>query len=436
MEEINFFESVAKHNLERFHSECITWAFNSTPEMLRNFIKLVDDSVVSGDIEKPVVYCERYNIDILVSYRVGTQQHFIHIENKIKANEHTIKVKDPKKLSKKFKWITKEEKVTKLSQTEYYFVRDKTEIEKELCNGESAKWSEVTKPKPLWQYLYLLPAIDNGQPKNSWNTDLIEEKPWKTISYWHIIESMPKDSPNIIFADYRKYLVSQFLGKLEKNHSNPYQVEIKSENISTVAINECLNPDTTILKEYGLRLHFEAVVEELKKVVYPNVLFEVRFLTETGNNGGYLLEVFTKARLESPNPTIFGKPEPIEFRIGFQFEQNKTGKGKFKYYFADVEYKAGVIKKSGKEKYHEAVGGTEGILNTIFGEETLEKCRKGNNKLRFNKSTSKSFCSYLIDEFSFTDREDLQDTFKAEIKTLVDSLVKNNFKEILDQKFN
>ena len=180
MEEINFFESVAKHNLERFHSECITWAFNSTPEMLRNFIKLVDDSVVSGDIEKPVVYCERYNIDILVSYRVGTQQHFIHIENKIKANEHTIKVKDPKKLSEKFKWITKEEKVTKLSQTEYYFVRDKTEIEKELCNGESA----------LWQYLYLLPAIDNGQPKNK--TDLIEEKPWKTISYWHIIESMPK----------------------------------------------------------------------------------------------------------------------------------------------------------------------------------------------------------------------------------------------------
>jgi hypothetical protein len=422
MKNMNFFESVAHHNLERFHSECISWAFNSSEKMLLNFLENAANHDNILDITDAEVHCERYNIDILVSYKMSDTHHFIHIENKIKANEHIIEV-NPQKVEEEYNGIAKD---TPLSQTQYYFVRNKAEIEKELSNGEPAKW----------HYLYLLPAVDDSKPKNMWDSDLIEENHWKTISYWDIINSMPIDSDNKIFADYRSYLASQFLGD---DHSNPYQVEIKSENISTVAINECLKPDTKILKEYGLRLHFEAVAKELEnfvKNVYPNVPFEVKFLTETGNNRGYLLEVFTTAILKSPNPTIFGKPGPIEFRIGFQFEQNKTGKGKFKYYFADLEYKAGVIKESGKEKYHESVGGTEGILNTIFGEATLEKCRKGKNKLRFNKSTSKSFCSYLIDKFSFNDKEDLQDTFKAEIKTLVDSLVKNNFKEILYQKFN
>lgn len=30
---------VAKHNLERFHSECIVWAFNNSKKMLHSFIK-------------------------------------------------------------------------------------------------------------------------------------------------------------------------------------------------------------------------------------------------------------------------------------------------------------------------------------------------------------------------------------------------------------
>ncbi len=35
----DFFGCVAKHNLERFHSECIVWAFNNSTEMLKRFIK-------------------------------------------------------------------------------------------------------------------------------------------------------------------------------------------------------------------------------------------------------------------------------------------------------------------------------------------------------------------------------------------------------------
>ena len=39
MKNMNFFESVAHHNLERFHSECISWAFNSSEKMLLNFLE-------------------------------------------------------------------------------------------------------------------------------------------------------------------------------------------------------------------------------------------------------------------------------------------------------------------------------------------------------------------------------------------------------------
>lgn len=156
-----------------------------------------------------------------------------------------------------------------------------------------------------------------------------------------------------------------------------------------------------------------------------------------GNNGGFLLEVFTTASLQNPNPKIFNSKKPIDFRIGFQFEQNKTDKGKFKLYFADVVYKTGLIKETGKEEYHNAVGGTKdsiGILRTIFGEETLDKCRDKNNKLKFNKSTSKSFCSYLKNNFSFTNKTDLESIFKSEIKTLVNSLSQHNFKDLLNDK--
>jgi len=422
LNESNFFESVAHHNLERFHSECITWAFNTSEKMLLNFIQNAVKPDNIQDITDAEVHCERHDTDILLSYKMGDAHHFIHIENKIKASEHYIAA-NPKKVLNKYSNLIN----NKLSQTQYYFVRNKADIEKELSNGEPAKW----------HYLYLLPAVDNSKPKNSWNYNLEKENPWKTISYWDIIYSMPIFTGNKIFNEYREFLVSQFLGD---DHYNPYQVEIKNQNISTVVINECLKPDTTILKKYGLRLHFEAVAEELEKFIKkyePNIPFEVRFMTDTGNNGGFLLEVFTKARLHQPNPNIFNTSNPIDFRIGFQFEQNKTDKGKFKFYFADVVYKTGLIKEAGKAEYHNAVGGTAdsaGILRIIFGEDTLKKSRDENNKLKFNKSRSKTFCSYLI-SFSFNDKTELERVFKEEIVTLVDSLGKNNLEKLIEEKF-
>ena len=62
-----------------------------------------------------------------------------------------------------------------------------------------------------------------------------------------------------------------------------------------------------------------------------------------------------------------------------QFEQNKTGKGKFKYYFADVEYKAGVIKESG-------VGVFNGKVIVHEDAQKIEAFQKNNNILLDDES--------------------------------------------------
>ena len=429
--ELIFFEEVAKHNLERFHSECITWAFNKSEKMLVDFIEEVSSNkVVRENIKDAKAYCKIQSVDILLSYKLGSQHYFIHIENKIKANEHFIKV-DSDKVDACFK----KEIPKKLSQTEYYYVRDKGKIEKELIAGEEAKW----------EYLFLVPAVCDDTKKNSWNTKIpkAKENPWKTISYWNVIKSMPDfeqdtDDPGIvIFRAYKKYLVSQFL---DKGNKDSIQVEIKEDGISTSRINEVLESKNfnTILNAYALRLHFEEVVKHLRDYVKTLTQgFEVRFITDTGNNGGYLLEAFTTAKLENPNTKIFNSIKPIDFRIGFQFEQNQIDKGRFKYYFADVEYKTGLIKTKGKGDYHKALDGKKGILQTIFGEKALKKkCQtKKDDSLKFNGSSSKSFCNYSNNNFIFQDKNELEKIFELELKSLDDILSQNSFKAKLEDKF-
>lgn len=434
----NFFASVARHNLERFHSECIAWAFNSSEKMLTKFIRKIGSIDDTIEIRKPIAYSEISYIDILIHYKTGDYDHFIHIENKIKANEHTIASKR-QKLANEHKLIPDN---TKLSQTEFYYVRDKSDIENKFTNGEKVEW----------KYIFLVPAIAVDKQLNTWTNEyIIENNPWLTIPYWEIIDCMPKDIENNIFNDYKTYLKEQFV-KAKSN--SKYQVELIGNNLSTSIINECLNEeiDTTVLETYQIKLLFGELKEHLDKHVQnvtivnqkqqkkkSKVKFDTKFLTDTGNNGGFLFEVFTKGELKNPSPAIFTRSnKPIEFRIGFQFEQNKPGKGKFKFYFADVLYEKGLIKKSGKDLYHSAIkgaNGDSGILQTIFGDKTLSQCKKDRyGEINFNKSTSKSFCSYLIDNFSFNNMDDLELKFKKEIDQLIQSFTKCCFEELLEKK--
>ncbi len=443
--ELNFFEQVAKHNLERFHSECIVWAMNYSSVMLNNFIRSVAKDLGDQEIVDAKAYCEKHSIDILLSYKLGSQHYFIHIENKVKANEHYVKV-NPDKLQGSFK-----EKIDKnivMSQTQYYYLKDKTTIVNNL----------VSDREPKWQYIYLVPAICDKKQQNIWNNEFTKIKnPWETISYFSIINCMPDDNElnksknsitgNIIFNAYKNYLKTNFS---VKGNNTVYQVKIKNDGISTRSINNALDPNinSTLLEKYSLRLHFKSIKEQLEE--FQKSLkrgYQVKFLTDTGNNGGFLLEVFTTAILNNHSSNIFTRKGSIAFRIGFQFEQNKNDKGRFKLFFADKEYNHGLIAKEDKKSYHNAlhninsnnIDHNKGILQKIFPKELLVKKKYQTNKdgnIKFNGSTSKSFCSYSVNGFTFNDRNHFEKIFKDELKALDDVLSNNYFETLLNEKFN
>ena len=96
----SFFESVAHHNLERFHSETIAWIFNTFPDTAKNFIKSIHTDISSiREIELNNQYCwaESNQIDILLKYSYDSKNYQIIIENKIKASEHKIEAEKLKK---------------------------------------------------------------------------------------------------------------------------------------------------------------------------------------------------------------------------------------------------------------------------------------------------------------------------------------------------
>lgn len=147
----SFFESVAHHNLERFHSETIAWIFNTFPDTAKNFIKSIHTDISSIDkIELNNQYCwaESNQIDILLKYSYDSKNYQIIIENKIKASEHKIEAEKLKKgknfddykqqLSEdEIKFLSKDDdgKVM-LSQTEYYYFREKMERAEQIVDYE------------------------------------------------------------------------------------------------------------------------------------------------------------------------------------------------------------------------------------------------------------------------------------------------------------
>lgn len=146
----SFFKSVAHHNLERFHSETIAWIFNTFPITAKNFIKSVHadiSSIEKIEFDKEYCWAELNQIDILLKYSYNSKSYQIIVENKMKASEHKIEVE--KLLNKKesfheyrpqlndheidFLDLSKKDK---LSQTEYYYFREKIERAEKIVDYE------------------------------------------------------------------------------------------------------------------------------------------------------------------------------------------------------------------------------------------------------------------------------------------------------------
>ena len=447
----DFFGCVAKHNLERFHSECIVWAFNNSKEMLERFIKKTTQNP-DLNIEDPQAFSETSDIDILIYYKSEGNNYLIHVENKVKANEGkkkiTKKLLADLDLSKdltiaKFK-ETCNLKRDYLSQTEYYYLRDKSKITDRITEVLSLK-NKIKTTEYSWSYVYLVPALEmtTDNSRNTWCESFDKPNPWINLSYADIFNCMPDVPDNIIFSEYKAHLepdniiFSEYKAHLEKEFISSHKciitikdhkVDIKNDTLSSQNLNLVLDEEeeTTILDASGMQIHFLKLKDSLTKFCDDEIdkkyKFEVEFLTETGNNGGYLIQAYSVIKLENPNPYIFEKTNPIDFRIGFQFEQNKKYKGKFKFYFADLLYKPKLIinektrnKPPAKTQHPTYNAAVKKILINVFSQNHLDEkdCKKS-----FNGSKSLSFCSFLSD-YEFKNSNEIEQKFKDEILHLI-----------------
>lgn len=452
----DFFGCVAKHNLERFHSECIVWAFNNSKEMLECFIKKTAQNP-DLNIEVARAFSETSDIDILIYYKSEGNNYLIHVENKVKASEGKKKI--TKKILaylKKYLTIEKFKEINNLkrdylSQTEYYYLRDKSKITDRITEVLSLK-NKIKTTEYSWSYVYLVPALgmttDNS--RNTWSESFDKPNPWVNLSYADIFNCMPEKtrrkeltsdkettgvvSDNIIFNEYKAHLEKEFISSHKciitlKDHKVDTS---KEDTLSFQNLNLMLDEDeeTTILDASGMQIHFLKLKDSLTNFCDDNIKdykFEVEFVTETGNNGGYLIQAQTTIKLENPNPDIFEETNPIDFRIGFQFEQNEKDEGKFKFYFADLLYEPKLIinektrnkppAKTQHPTYNKAV---KQILINVFSENYLNEALslEDGEKLSFNGSKSLSFCSFLSD-YRFKNSNEIEQKFKDEIHHLI-----------------
>lgn len=434
----DFFGCVAKHNLERFHSECIVWAFNNSTEMLKRFIKKTTQNP-DLNIEDAQAFSETSDIDILIYYKSEGNNYLIHVENKVKANEGKKKITKSTlanlNLSKdltiaKFK-ETFNLKRNYLSQTEYYYLRDKSKITDRITEVLRKCAIELKTTKYSWSYVYLMPALEmtTDNSRNTWCESFDKPNPWINLSYADIFNCMPDVPDNIIFSEYKAHLEKEFISSHKciitiKDH----KVDIKNDTLSSKNLNLVLDEEeeTTILDASGMQIHFLKLKDSLTKFCDDEIdkkyKFEIEFLTETGNNGGYLIEAYSVIKLENPNPYIFEKTNPIDFRIGFQFEQNEKDEGKFKFYFADLLYEPKLIinektrnKLPAKTQHPTYNAAVKEILINVFSQNHLneKECKKS-----FNGSKSLSFCSFLSD-YEFKNSNEIEQKFKDEILHLI-----------------
>jgi hypothetical protein len=235
----NFFVSVANHNLERFHSECLAWLFNEFPEYAQNFIcqiELTKDPQFNHDIDFQKAFTELDQLDLVLYYTAGGKDRAVIIENKVKAAEGVRIISSTQKAKQYFNesdltLITDRLKgdTYALSQTEFYFLRKKTQkvltdqrysdlgySSIEIVNAEtveSKKKKNGEAPSLIIRredchFIFLIPAKVNKSSIETWCENLGEsfnvneyntfsaklscnnKNPWLTITYADLLEDI------------------------------------------------------------------------------------------------------------------------------------------------------------------------------------------------------------------------------------------------------
>lgn len=308
----NFFESVAHHNLERFHSETIAWVFNSFPVIAKSLIKKIhfSQTINLDNITDIKSKAENNQIDITLEYTISGVKYNIFIENKLKATEHKISFKVwNKKLSKLIASDLLKNHINEeieLSQTEYYYLRRKNDF-----------------PELNTKFLYLVPNRTNLRKKvvnskfihfynieklNIWNLKC--ENPWSTITYYDLANLMKKE---LLF----------FENSNEQNKiiATGYLNYISSKDFSEFIDFNNFNNNVFGQFEY-FKFLFALVKSKLKDTTIlnsnkGNIIYE--YIEPGSSNAGMPLFAFYK-RIELSEKFDFFIPKTKTINIGIQIQ--------------------------------------------------------------------------------------------------------------------
>ncbi|MFN5641927.1 MAG: hypothetical protein ACK4V4_10270 [Sphingobacteriales bacterium] len=396
----DFFQAVAHHNLERFHSECISWVFNYDTSLAIKFILTYSDHAPE-DIDDANVFSvtEFDNLDIVLIYKLQLNEEYraIVIENKLKAKEHKIGIK-------------KEDGGTiNVFQTQYYFNRPKASktvafdsqgenqsIEKKfiISEGMFEEKNEIQISKITW--IYLVPVkidkkelekfrekinVDNFENLNIWDEELqkefknkVEKNPWKSFSYGELAlfflqnknAQLPKDSNASIFEGYITFLLDPKSGFIAANGNNqPQTVDLANYHKN----------------KYGQYEYFRILHDLIKSILNKDKLV-YSIEPASSNSKDPLMNIIFKYVMIDYQHDL---KTNLEIAIGVQIQGER-----FKYFvsakdYNNIQFKNNEDEKGNRSKYHAAV---KNILDD------LPKDIK-NHYNGINYSKTKSFCSRI-----------------------------------------
>jgi hypothetical protein len=135
--------------------------------------------------------------------------------------------------------------------------------------------------------------------------------------------------------------------------------------------------------------------------------FKARFITETGNNGGFLIEAFYIL----PHFSFPTKHSDKRARIGLQYEHNSNGH-KLKFYFAAYAYAEIKIGQLDRKIYNTNI-------NELLSESNFKNLKHSFNwEDKFNGSKGKSFCSKSREMDDYKNFEELMSIFETNLSSL------------------
>jgi len=433
----NFFETVANQNLERFHSETISWLFNTFQDAAIEFILKIHPAknIIKDEIQFIKSEAEKEQIDIKLQYKIGETEHYIFIENKLKATEHEI---SRDKLSK---YLKKNLKATEfsaevkasvealpaaLSQTEYYYFRETSKHPRDRCH-----------------FIYLIPnrvneneiLITNMKPEieangfdfmqlNQWNIKTMIKNPWVTITYAELAYLIKSGDLYKTSSEQNKIIATGYINYILGENFSEF---IDLANFNNNKFGQ-FNYFKLLLALVKSKLEDKNILYSVTKNEKENPLYE--YINAGSSNGGMPLFAFYKKIETNKNFTYFSnlKDELIDtptINIGIQVQGDN-----FKYYVSadHHNYDQTKVKKIIKNTYGDFV---KKVLTKI-----TEEFKADFNDLKndgFNPNKNKTFYSrsYKIAGFIETKGE-TRNIFKIaeEISEKVNAFIHFRIKNI------